>query len=93
MTDLLPWLIPLVVVVVLGAVLGLVVPRVRRGKQLPPVVVERPEAVAPDLTVAPPEVSAAEAEAPVLEHPAPVAGRLVRLRDRVPAEDQPAETD
>jgi fused signal recognition particle receptor len=67
-----------IVLVVLAAVAVavLVVPRRRRGGVAPP-----PAPPAEREAVAAPE--AAQPEAPELEVPAPVAGRLVRLRDRL----------
>ncbi|MCL1872126.1 MAG: signal recognition particle-docking protein FtsY [Promicromonosporaceae bacterium] len=91
MTDLLPWLIPLVVVVVLGVVAALVIPRTRRTKQLPPTPEPRPTVVEPttppDVVSAPPVTEVAPS--PVVEAPAPVAGRLVRLRDRLARSGSP----
>ncbi|QAY70536.1 signal recognition particle-docking protein FtsY [Xylanimonas protaetiae] len=96
MTDVLPWLIPLLVVVVLGAVAALVVPRTRRGKQLPPVVTPPPTTVQPPRPAetapepaAPDTAEAAAAPAVTLERPAPTAGRLVRLRDRLARSGSP----
>ncbi len=94
MTDVLPWLIPLLAVVVLGTVAALVIPRARRRTELPPVVAERP-AVEEQPPAAEPEPGVveetAEAAAPPVEveRPAPTAGRLVRLRDRLARSGSP----
>jgi len=95
--DVLVWLIPLIVVLVAGASAALVVPRVRRSRGeivAPP---KRPELGSP--TTRPPAeaptgpegaLTVEDAEAPpVLERPAPVAGRLVRLRDRLARSGSP----
>src|SRR5689334_11408426 len=79
----------LLVVLLVGAV-GLVVPRMRRGR--PPVpgaggttTLERPPAPTVDDEMPPlvVEEPAPVAEAPVVERPEPTAGRLVRLRARL----------
>ena len=99
MTDVLPWLIPLIVVLVAGIAAALVVPRVRRsrgGVAAPPerpglgsATTPRPPAGAPGRGAQDP-LTAEEAETPaVLERPAPAAGRLVRLRDRLARSGSP----
>ncbi|WP_130414086.1 signal recognition particle-docking protein FtsY [Xylanimonas ulmi] len=103
MTDVLPWLIPLLVVVVLGAVAALLVPRMRRGTPPPPPVegVERPTVVSTGSTdegagdEGAGEVSTRSSDegdgapAVVVERPEPVAGRFVRLRDRLARSGSP----
>src|SRR2546430_7307376 len=77
-------LIVLAVLVIAG--LGLVAPRLRRRRPVPPAPERVPEA-APQVPVAPVEEAgpAVEEAAPqvVLEQPEPTAGRLVRLRARL----------
>ncbi len=99
MSDVLPWLIPVLVVIVLAVVAALVAPRLRRGRQVPPPTTPP----APTGTAAPtadgtpapaqPPVSAqaptVEEAPPALERPAPAAGRLVRLRDRLARSGSP----
>jgi fused signal recognition particle receptor len=90
-TDVLPWLIPLLAVVVLGTVAAFLVPRARRRTQLPPVVEERPAPVEPSAPAPEPveEPAEAAATAVTVERPAPTAGRLVRLRDRLARSGSP----
>jgi fused signal recognition particle receptor len=102
-TDVLPWLIPLVIVVVVGVVAAaLLVPRARRRAdtsvvERPETTVARPEEVSAgsaSATAEAPPVGAvpttpAEVEAVPVEQPAPVAGRLVRLRDRLARSGSP----
>ncbi len=99
-TDL-TWLwILLGVVVVIGVGSALLVPRSRRRRadhdaQGPTTVAPPAEPAAPPVDSAPaaePEVAAPEetaAPAPALETPEPVAGRLVRLRDRLARSGSP----
>ena len=87
LADALPWLIPLVVVLVGGVSAALVVPRVRksRGEILPPPA--RPELTRPS---GGDTLTADDAEAPAaIERPAPAAGRMVRLRDRLARSGSP----
>jgi fused signal recognition particle receptor len=73
-------------VVLVGAGIGLLVPRRRGRSELPPVT---PGAVAEELssggttTLAPEEPAVVEPTAPALDVPEPTAGRLVRLRSRL----------
>jgi fused signal recognition particle receptor len=88
----------LLAVLVLGG-LGLVVPRLRRNRELPPapsgrpgtITLERPPAAdaAPTATTAPPvetdvpPLVVPDVLPPLIEQPEPTAGRLVRLRARL----------
>ncbi|PRZ05683.1 signal recognition particle-docking protein FtsY [Isoptericola sp. CG 20/1183] len=91
MTDDLLWLwIVLGVVLLAGVGSALVAPRLRRrgkGDDGAPTAVDE----APQDTLAPPDVAPVETSptAPALETPAPVAGRMVRLRDRLARSGSP----
>ena len=101
MTDALPWLIPLIVVLVGGVSAALVVPRVRRSRGeivappqktalTPPAAPTTPGTPAAPGVGAPQDLTAEEAQTvPAVERPAPVAGRLVRLRDRLARSGSP----
>ncbi|WP_344248690.1 signal recognition particle-docking protein FtsY [Isoptericola hypogeus] len=92
MTDLLWLWILLGVLVVVGGGAALLVPRARRRRgsttEAPAPVVEAPPAApAADAAVAEPPV--VEPAAPAVETPEPVAGRMVRLRDRLARSGSP----
>ena len=79
--------------VVLGAVVGLLVGRRRRGEAEPPRAPEAPKAPAAEAPTAAAPATEAEPspaeEAPGLEAPAPVAGRMQRLRARLARSGSP----
>jgi fused signal recognition particle receptor len=90
------WVVPIVLIVVLAAALGLLVPRLRRRPRPVPPTGEQPAVQAPPTEVAAPRTEVAEPptevvappvevapETPELETPEPTAGRLVRLRARL----------
>lgn len=91
LADILPWLLP--VLAVLGV--GIAVPLRRRGRRgAEPGRAATPEAPAAEAPEVPeagpaPEAAATATEAPALERPEPVAGRLVRLRERLARSGSP----
>ncbi|WP_188523297.1 signal recognition particle-docking protein FtsY [Isoptericola cucumis] len=93
MTDLLWLWILLGVLVVVGGGAALLVPRSRRrggaAPQAPAPAVEEPPAEAPPVAVPADDATVAAPPAPVVETPAPAAGRLVRLRDRLARSGSP----
>ncbi|CAM3759112.1 signal recognition particle receptor FtsY [Isoptericola cucumis] len=92
-TDLLWLWILLGVLVVVGGGAALLVPRSRRrggaAPQAPAPAVEEPPAEAPPVAVPADDATVAAPPAPVVETPAPAAGRLVRLRDRLARSGSP----
>ena len=85
LVDALPWLLP--ALAVLGV--GIAIPLRRRGRRPPPARPDRTGTAAPSVAEAPVLEEEQAPTAPALETPEPVAGRLVRLRERLARSGSP----